>query len=228
VEVQSVRHAVVGPGLGYVRITHFSETTARDVAAAVADLQRRSEGPLAGLLLDLRNNPGGVLEAGVEVADAFLDEGVIVSASGRARDARFRMEAHPGDIARNARIAVLINGGSASASEIVAGALRDHGRATLIGRTTFGKGSVQTILPLSGGQAIKLTTSRYFSPSGVSIHERGIEPDILLPRDAENPARTATATLPDLDAEVAVALEWLQQGLSAQRVAGQPSTATAR
>ena len=228
VEVQSVRHAVVGPGLGYVRITHFSETTARDVAAAVADLQRQSEGPLAGLLLDLRNTPGGVLEAGVEVADAFLDEGVIVSASGRARDARFRMEAHPGDIARNARIAVLINGGSASASEIVAGALRDHGRATLIGRTTFGKGSVQTILPLSGGQAIKLTTSRYFSPSGVSIHERGIEPDILLPRDAENPARTAAATLPDLDAEVAVALEWLQQGLSAQRVAGQPSTATAR
>ena len=110
----------------------------------------------------------------------------------------------------------------------VAGALRDHGRATLIGRTTFGKGSVQTILPLSGGQAIKLTTSRYFSPSGVSIHERGIEPDILLPRDAENPARTATATLPDLDAEVAVALDWLQQGMSAQRVAGQPSTATAR
>lgn len=229
VEVQSVRHALLGPGYGYLRITHFSETTARDVDVAVAALERQSGSRLAGLVIDLRNNPGGVLEAGVEVADAFLDEGLIVSASGRARDARFRMEAHPGEIARDARIAVLINGGSASASEIVAGALRDHGRATLIGRTTFGKGSVQTILPLSGGQAIKLTTSRYYSPSGVSIHERGIEPDIVLPRDSDNPARTAaTAPLPEVDAEVGVALDWLQRGLSQPRVAGQSSTARAR
>jgi carboxyl-terminal processing protease len=151
-----------------------------------------------------------------------------VSTRSRRPEDTQRFNARPGDIINGLPMVVLINGGSASASEIVAGALRDHGRATLIGRTTFGKGSVQTILPLSGGQAIKLTTSRYFSPSGVSIHERGIEPDILLPRDAENPARTATATLPDLDAEVAVALDWLQQGMSAQRVAGQPSTATAR
>ena len=229
VEVHSVRQALLGPGFGYVRITHFSETTARDVDRAVGDLERQSGGPLAGLVLDLRNNPGGVLEAGVEVADAFLDEGLIVSAAGRARDARFRMDAHPGDIARNARIAVLINGGSASASEIVAGALRDHGRATLIGRTTFGKGSVQTILPLSGGQAIKLTTSRYYSPSGVSIHERGIEPDILLPRGSESPPRTAdAATLPDVDAEVGIALDWLRQEPSAPRVAGQPPAAVAR
>ena len=229
VAVLSVRHVLLGPGFGYVRITHFSETTARDVEGAVADLERQAGGPLAGLVIDLRNNPGGVLEAGVEVADAFLDEGLIVSASGRARDARFRMAAHPGDIARHARIAVLINSGSASASEIVAGALRDHGRATLIGRRTFGKGSVQTILPLSGGQAIKLTTSRYYSPSGVSIHERGIEPDIVLPRHSDNPARAAaTVPLPEVDAEVGVALDWLQQDLSQSRVAGQSSTAKAR
>lgn len=226
VEVHSVRHALLEPGLGYVRITHFSETTARDVEQAVAELGRKSGGRLAGLVLDLRNNPGGVLEAGVEVADAFLDAGLIVSASGRARDARFRMEAHPGDIARDARIAVLINGGSASASEIVAGALRDHGRATLIGRTTFGKGSVQTILPLSGGQAIKLTTSRYYSPSGTSIHERGIEPDIELPRGAASPS-LATAAAPGADDEVALALEWLQKGAS-PRVAGEPAAAMAR
>ncbi len=229
VEVHSVRHALLGPGFGYVRITHFSETTARDVDRAVGELERQSGGPLAGLVLDLRNNPGGVLEAGVEVADAFLDEGLIVSAAGRARDARFRMNAHPGDIARNARIAVLINGGSASASEIVAGALRDHGRATLIGRTTFGKGSVQTILPLSGGQAIKLTTSRYYSPSGVSIHERGIEPDVVLPRDSADLSRTAAAgTSPEVDAEVGIALDWLRREPSLPRVAGQPSPAVAR
>jgi len=227
VEVQSVRHALLEPGRGYLRITHFSETTARDVDRAVADLQRESGRSLEGLVLDLRNNPGGVLEAGVEVADAFLDAGLIVSASGRARDARFRMEAHPGDIAREARIAVLINGGSASASEIVAGALRDHGRATLIGRTTFGKGSVQTVLPLSDGrQAIKLTTSRYYSPSGISIHEQGIEPDIELPRESANPPLVA-ATSPGVDEEVALALDWLRNGAS-PRVAGEPAAATGR
>jgi len=224
--VHSVRHALLGPGYGYLRITHFSETTPRDVEAAVEDLRHASARPLEGLVLDLRNNPGGVLEAGVEVADAFLDDGVIVSATGRARDARFRMEAHPGDIARDARIAVLINGGSASASEIVASALQDHGRATLIGRTTFGKGSVQTVLPLSDGQAIKLTTSRYYSPSGRSIHERGVQPDIVLPRDSANPGYGASgAAAAELDDEVTVALEWLHGGVAAPRVAGQPAAA---
>lgn len=224
VEVHSVRHSMLAPGIGYVRITHFSETTGRDLEAALAELRQRSGSGLDGLVLDLRNNPGGVLEAGVDVADAFLDSGLIVSASGRAPDARFYMEARPGDAARGARIAVLVNGGSASASEIVAAALRDHGRATLIGRRTFGKGSVQTVLPLSEGQALKLTTSRYYSPSGATIHEKGIEPDILLPRGSANPARVVArgARQPDLDEEMSVALDWLRSG-TASRVAGEPA-----
>ena len=130
-------------------------------------------------MLDLRNNPGGVLEAGVAVADAFLNEGVIVTADGRTADARFRMDATPGDLIDGAPLVVLVNGGSASASEIVAGALKDHGRAELIGHKTYGKGSVQTVMPLSHGGAVKLTTSRYFTPSGASIHGKGIIPDIV-------------------------------------------------
>ena len=221
VEVHSVRHSLLEPGYGYVRITHFSETTLRDLEAAMSALRRDSSGRLTGLVLDLRNNPGGVLEAGVDVADAFLDRGVIVTADGRARDSRFRMEAGEGDIARGTRIAVLVNGGSASASEIVAGALKDHHRATLIGRTTFGKGSVQTVLPLSDGQAIKLTTSRYYSPSGAAIHEKGIEPDIVLPREMlQDTAALAAARPPIADREVTAALDWLHND-AATRFAGQ-------
>jgi carboxyl-terminal processing protease len=172
----------------------------------VTDLRGASATALAGLVLDLRGNPGGVLEAGVEVADAFLDRGIIVTADGRAPDARFRMDATPGDLIDGAPIAVLVNGGSASAAEIVAGALKDHRRAVLVGRGTFGKGSVQTVLPLSEGRAIKLTTSRYLTPAGVSIHERGIAPDILLPR-AED---TAPGAAPGADAEVRAALAVLR------------------
>src|SRR5690606_10394469 len=145
---------------GYVRITSFSETTAHDVERAVTRLQRATPGGLRGMVLDLRNNPGGMLEAGVEVADAFIDKGLIVSADGRTPDARFRMEAKPGDLLNGAELVVLVNSGSASASEIVAGALKDHGRALLVGHKTYGKGSVQTVMPLSRGGAIKLTTSR--------------------------------------------------------------------
>jgi carboxyl-terminal processing protease len=131
-------------------------------------------------VLDLRNNPGGVLEAAVGVSDVFLDGGVIVTANGRAADARFSMDARPGDEIDGAPLIVLVNGGSASASEIVAGALQDHHRARLVGSQTYGKGSVQTVMPLSDGHAIKLTTSRYFTPSGASIHERGIKPDVAV------------------------------------------------
>ena len=211
VEVHSVRHALLEPGLGYARISHFSETTAADLVDAVRDMTD-GPAPLRGLLLDLRNNPGGVLEAGVQVADAFLDAGVIVTADGRAEDARFSMQAEPGDVARGVPLAVLVNGGSASASEIVAGALRDHGRAILVGRNTYGKGSVQTILPLSGGQAIKLTTSRYYTPAGVSIHERGIAPDVLVDRDATAPPAAANASWPLRDAEVEAAIRSLRAG----------------
>jgi carboxyl-terminal processing protease len=139
---------------------------------------------LNGLILDLRNNPGGVLEAAVEVADLFLESGTVVTADGRALDASFRLTATSGDILQGRPLTVLVNGGSASASEIVAGALQDHGRAQLVGTRTFGKGSVQTVMPLSYGRAIKLTTSRYYTPSGRSIHERGIEPDIRNERAA--------------------------------------------
>jgi carboxyl-terminal processing protease len=206
IDVHSVRQALLEPGYGYLRISQFSETTLADVEAGIERLVEASGAPLAGLVLDLRGNPGGVLDAGVDVADAFLDDGLIVSATGRGPDARFSVDALPGDLLDGAPLAVLVNGGSASASEIVAGALHDHGRATLLGRTTFGKGSVQTILPLSDGRAIKLTTSRYYTPSGVSIHERGIEPDIELPR-ADG---TTAYGEPGADAELRAALDWLK------------------
>jgi len=178
IEVHSVRQSMPEEGIGYVRISHFSETTAHDVARAVADLHRQAGGRLDGLVLDLRNNPGGVLEAAIEVSDAFLDSGLIVSADGRMADAHFEAQATPGDLLDGAPLAVLVNSGSASASEIVAGALQDHRRAILVGTVTFGKGSVQTVMPLSHGRAIKLTTSRYFTPAGRSIHELGIAPDV--------------------------------------------------
>lgn len=227
IRVQSVRHALLEPGYGYLRITHFSETTAHDVDAAVGQLRSESGGRLAGLVLDLRNNPGGVLEAGVEVADAFLDEGVIVTASGRTAEARFTLEARRGDVARGARLALLVNGGSASAAEIVAGALKDHGRAVVIGRTTFGKGSVQTVLPLSDGQALKLTTSRYLTPAGTVIQNAGITPDIvtsLAPREGpDDPHSSEGRTArdgPAGDPDVARALAWLRDATQPKVAAG--------
>ena len=187
VQVKSVRAALLQPDYGYVRGTHFSETTYRDLLKAVARLKRSSRRELKGLILDLRNNPGGVLDAAVDISDAFLNSGVIVLANGRGRKATFIHEARNGDILNGAYLVVLVNGGSASAAEIVAGAMQDHGRATVVGSQTFGKGSVQTVIPLSNGRAIKLTTSRYFTPSGDSIHGRGITPDILLaPVESEN------------------------------------------
>ncbi len=180
VKVNSVRFEMVSPGVGYFRITHFNETTYDDLRDAIDDMESRVAGELQGIILDLRNNPGGVLEAAIDISDIFLDDGLIVSANGRARDATFRHEAHAGDLVDGVMVVVMVNGGSASASEIVAGALQDHKRATIVGSQTFGKGSVQTVMPLSNGRAIKLTTSRYFTPSGESIHGRGITPDIVL------------------------------------------------
>jgi carboxyl-terminal processing protease len=182
VEVQSVRAELLEAGDAYVRISHFTDGTAEALRSALAGLEREAGRPLAGLVLDLRNNPGGVLDAAIAVADAFLDQGLIVSAEGRMPEARFRVNATPGDILNGAPLTVLVNQGSASASEIVAGALKDHRRATIIGTPTFGKGSVQTIIPLSEGHAIKLTTSRYYTPSGMSIHARGVTPDVVVER----------------------------------------------
>jgi carboxyl-terminal processing protease len=202
VQVSSVRHEVLDGGVGYVRITHFSETTAPDLREAVGEMQRARGGALSGLVLDLRNNPGGVLEAAGEVADAFLDGGLIVSADGRVSDARFQLEAEPGDIMDGGPVTLLVNGGSASASEIVAGALQDHGRARIVGEPTFGKGSVQTVMPLSRGRAIKLTTSRYYTPSGRSIHERGITPDLVAHMPENGAAGDVSLADPQLDAAV--------------------------
>ena len=199
VQLHSVKSELPEAGVGYVRIAQFSETTGDELIAALRALRKSNGAPLKGLVLDMRNNPGGVLEAAVSVSDAFLDGGVIVSAKGRTPESKFEMSATPGDELDGAPIVVLVNGGTASAAEIVAGALKDHHRATLMGRTTFGKGSVQTVMPLGGDRAIKLTTSLYYTPSGVSINHRGISPDIELERDHE-PSAVAPAVPPAADA----------------------------
>jgi len=180
VQVSSVRTEILDSSFGYIRITHFSETTYKDLRKAVAEIKSDTVGELQGVILDLRSNPGGVLDAAVDVSDAFLDGGVIVTANGRGHDATFRHEARAGDMLDGLLLVVMVNQGSASASEIVAGALQDNDRATVIGGQTFGKGSVQTVMPLSNGRAIKLTTSRYFTPSGDTIQGQGITPDIIL------------------------------------------------
>ncbi len=210
--VRSVKSELLEPDYGYIRITHFSETTGRDVNRAITKLQRDSDSGLRGMILDLRNNPGGVLDAAVDVSDAFLDEGTIVTANGRVNDAKFRMDARPGDLLKGAELIVLVNGGSASASEIVAGALKDHERAVIMGTVTFGKGSVQTVMPLSNGRAIKLTTSRYYTPAGTSIHNRGITPNIVIePEDnAELAGATTAESTVDDDHELQVALRELK------------------
>ena len=178
IKIQSVKHKLLEPGYGYVRITQFQAGTERYLNDAVKKLNAENKGALRGLVLDLRNNPGGVLNAAVAVSDAFLNKGLIVYTEGRVADSRLKFSATPGDILNGAPIVVLVNGGSASASEIVAGALQDHKRAVVMGTKTFGKGSVQTIVPVSSGAALKLTTARYFTPNGRSIQATGIVPDI--------------------------------------------------
>jgi len=212
IRVASVHHELLGPSYGYVRVNQFSETTARELSRAIDAMQDDNAGMLNGLVLDLRNNPGGVLDAAVDVSDLFLDSGVIVSADGRTADARFRRSAHRGDVLDGAEMIVLVNHGSASASEIVAGALQDHGRAVIVGTPTFGKGLVQTVMPLSKGRAIKLTTSRYFTPSGDSIHETGITPDLYVEDTPGFPDLSLNSTVnSDLDGQLLAAVERLRQ-----------------
>ncbi|QGM20824.1 PDZ domain-containing protein [Spiribacter sp. 2438] len=179
IRVESVRTEMLEPGLGYVRISQFQSGTGDDLLRALERLNRNADG-LDGLVLDLRNNPGGVLQAAVEVADAFLSRGEIVSTRGRVARAESRFIATPNDAISGAPLVVLVNAGSASASEIVAGALQDHRRAVILGESTFGKGSVQSVLPLRDGHAVKLTTARYFTPDGRSIQAEGIVPDVTL------------------------------------------------
>ncbi len=182
IKVKSVKNRILEKGYGYLRISSFQSRTGEGVINAVNELNKDNEGKLKGIVLDLRNNPGGVLNAAVEVSDAFLEKGLIVYTEGRIKNSEMRFNAAPGDVVNGIPIVVLINSGSASASEIVAGALQDHKRAIIMGEKSFGKGSVQTILPASSGSAIKLTTARYYTPSGRSIQAEGIEPDIELAR----------------------------------------------
>ena len=180
IKVASVRGRMLEPGLGYLRISSFTTETGGSLDRELKKLQTEAGGKLKGVVLDLRNNPGGVLDAAVKVSDVFLDKGGIVSIKGRDTDANREFNATPGDDLAGSPIVVMINAGSASASEIVAGALQDHKRAVLIGDKTFGKGSVQTIMPLQSESAIKITTARYYTPSGRSIQGDGIVPDIAV------------------------------------------------
>ena len=179
IKVDSIKKRSLEPGYGYIRITQFQVQTGTDLVKAIKTLQKENH-PLKGLVLDMRNNPGGVLNAAVEVSDAFLTEGLIVYTSGRLPNSELRFNATPKDPSQGVPLVVLINGGSASASEIVAGALQDHQRAVILGSQSFGKGSVQTILPLTNDSALKLTTARYFTPSGRSIQAEGITPDLVV------------------------------------------------
>jgi carboxyl-terminal processing protease len=214
VDVHSVAMVKLGDAYLYARITSFSDTTAEDFASSIARLRRDMQSKPRGVVIDLRNNPGGVLESAVEVADQLLETGVIVTADGRTPAARFTMEATPGEVLPGVPVVILVNGSTASAAEILAGALQDHHRAVLLGRRTFGKGSVQTVMPLAQGRAIKLTTSRYFTPSGRSIQGHGIDPDHDfehidgIPLDLDDPR--VRQTLASQDAGVYAALELLK------------------
>ena len=179
IQLRTVKERVLEPGYGYLRITQFQGNTDKSVYKGLDKLVKDNHGQLKGLVLDLRNNPGGVLPVAVKVADAFIRDGLIVYTKGRTSDAELEYSAAPDDLLNGAPIVVLVNGGSASASEIVAGALQDHKRAIIMGTKTFGKGSVQTILPISNGGALKLTTARYYTPKGRSIQAAGIVPDII-------------------------------------------------
>jgi carboxyl-terminal processing protease len=180
IRIQSVRSHLVGDDIGYIRITSFNEQTDVGLNNAMKSIKQQAGNKLRGIVLDLRNNPGGLLDQAVAVANVFIDKGEIVSTRGRRSDDAQRFDARSGAIAAGLPLAVLINGGSASASEIVAGALQDHHRAILLGTKSFGKGSVQTIIPLPGHGAMRLTTARYYTPSGRSIQAKGIEPDIVV------------------------------------------------
>ena len=210
VDVKSVSVESLGDSLGYIRIHSFSDTTPADFLDAVVTL-KNSVDSLKGVVLDLRDNPGGVLESATAVADALLEQGVIVAAHGRASESVFEMTAEPGDVLQGIPLMVLINGNSASAAEILAGALQDHSRATLVGGRSYGKGSVQSVIPLTDGRAIKLTTSRYVTPSGRQIQAEGIEPDILL-----ESAEMDSASL-QLDPTVQIAMGELRRGGRSKR-----------
>ena len=190
ISVKSVKSRILEPDFGYIRISNFQSKTARDLVTEISKLKEKNEDELKGLVLDLRNNPGGVLSAAADVSDAFINNGKLVFTKGRIENSEFQFNAKPGDIMNGSPVVVLINGGSASASEIVAGALQDHHRAVIMGNKSFGKGSVQTIQELRSGGAVKITTARYFTPKGRSIQGEGITPDIIIDKYTVTDAKT--------------------------------------
>ena len=215
IDVASVRHEILDGSVAYLRLSQFNQTTTDEVSRALDEMMQEAQentgNMLTGMILDLRNNPGGVLDSAVDITDLFLNDGVIVSAHGRSPESQFTRSAQDGDILDGAAIAVLVNGGSASASEIVAGALQDHNRATIIGTKTFGKGLVQTVMPLSKGRAIKLTTSHYFTPSGDSINEVGVQPDVYIEGSGQHPDHSLRTLLDrEGDVQLIEALELLR------------------
>lgn len=197
IAISSVRARLLEPGFGYLRIAMFQADTADEVVQKLRDMGKDS--PLRGLVLDLRSNPGGLLNAAVETADVFLDKGLIVRTEGRLPQASSRFSAHRGDSLKGAPIITLIDSGTASAAEVLGAALRDHRRALLMGDVSFGKGSVQTVLPIDNGDSIKLTTSRYYSPSGASIQASGLVPDIRLPEGIDLQRRNRPPTIRERD-----------------------------
>jgi carboxyl-terminal processing protease len=211
INIQSVKFKTLEKGYGHLKLLQFQETTATNARKALEALQLQNPEGLSGLILDLRNNPGGLLDQAVEVTDLFLESGVIVTIKGRDDEGKTTFNAHKEGTVANWPIVVLVNQGSASASEIVTGALQDYGRAVVMGSTTFGKGSVQTVIPLEDGSGIRLTTARYYTPNNRSIHEKGIEPDIPLeakavPRDMT----TETTAKQKKDLQLERALEHLK------------------
>jgi carboxyl-terminal processing protease len=195
IRVRSVRSRLEGDDVGFIRVTQFNEQTTEGLKKAIADLSTQAGDKLKGFVIDLRNNPGGLLDQAISVSDAFLEKGEIVSTRGRNAEETQRFNSRAGDLTKAKPVIVMINGGSASASEIVAGALQDHRRATVIGTRSFGKGSVQTIIPLgSGNGALRLTTARYFTPSGRSIQAKGISPDIEVLQDVPEELKARTDT----------------------------------
>ena len=203
IPVRSVRHELLEKTYGYVRISQFQEKTDGDFEKAMKALEEESKGALKGLVLDLRNNPGGLLDQAVKISDRFIDSGIIVSIDGRREEAKQKWPAHPDGTATRYPLIVLVNGGSASGAEIVAGAIQDHGRGILVGTQTFGKGSVQTIIPLKDGSGLRLTTARYYTPSGRSIQAKGIVPDIIVKpsRPEEEKEKEKESVTPKFPAE---------------------------
>jgi carboxyl-terminal processing protease len=199
IPVRSVRHELLDKNYGYIRLSQFQEKTDGEFEKAMKALDEESKGALKGLILDLRNNPGGLLDQAVKISDRFIDSGLIVSVEGRKEDQKIKFYAHPGGQVSRYPLVVLVNGGSASGAEIVAGAIQDHGRGILLGTQTFGKGSVQTIIPLKDGSGLRLTTARYYTPNGRSIQAKGIVPDFIV--KLSRPEEEKEAILPKLPSE---------------------------